>query len=132
MEPAKKRPRQFQACTYWFAVERRAGRGNTPLLQTPSIPPEARQYCVLIVCGTVLRVASSPSVNASSPTSVLGPSEMRSPARCMPCGRMVTGPRSAESMRPVEKIRSEEHTSELQSQFHLVCRLLLEKKKNKQ
>src|SRR5689334_24346820 len=27
------------------------------------------------------------------------------------------------------KRRSEEHTSELQSQFHLVCRLLLEKKK---
>src|SRR5689334_25286881 len=26
--------------------------------------------------------------------------------------------------------RSEEHTSELQSQFHLVCRLLLEKKKD--
>src|SRR6266568_9341947 len=26
--------------------------------------------------------------------------------------------------------RSEEHTSELQSQFHLVCRLLLAKKKN--
>src|SRR5689334_24178405 len=29
-------------------------------------------------------------------------------------------------------MRSEEHTSELQSQFHLVCRLLLEKKKNNQ
>src|SRR5689334_23533503 len=28
------------------------------------------------------------------------------------------------------RARSEEHTSELQSQFHLVCRLLLEKKKN--
>src|SRR5438309_3328500 len=28
-----------------------------------------------------------------------------------------------------EIVRSEEHTSELQSQFHLVCRLLLEKKK---
>src|SRR5689334_24518215 len=27
------------------------------------------------------------------------------------------------------RYRSEEHTSELQSQFHLVCRLLLEKKK---
>src|SRR5438309_8355703 len=27
-------------------------------------------------------------------------------------------------------LRSEEHTSELQSQFHLVCRLLLEKKKS--
>src|SRR6516164_5398300 len=32
-------------------------------------------------------------------------------------------------MRPRRnKDRSEEHTSELQSQFHLVCRLLLEKK----
>src|SRR5690348_17608595 len=32
----------------------------------------------------------------------------------------------------VVAIRSEEHTSELQSPVHLVCRLLLEKKKNKQ
>src|SRR5689334_23405253 len=32
---------------------------------------------------------------------------------------------------PRHRFRSEEHTSELQSQFHLVCRLLLEKKKNK-
>src|SRR5699024_12852005 len=31
-----------------------------------------------------------------------------------------------------KKIRSEEHTSELQSRFDLVCRLLLEKKKKKQ
>src|SRR2546422_11721299 len=29
-----------------------------------------------------------------------------------------------------EALRSEEHTSELQSRLHLVCRLLLEKKKN--
>src|SRR5258708_21294940 len=29
------------------------------------------------------------------------------------------------------RLRSEEHTSELQSPDHLVCRLLLEKKKNK-
>src|SRR5438552_13939333 len=33
--------------------------------------------------------------------------------------------------RPLAKRRSEEHTSELQSPDHLVCRLLLEKKKNK-
>src|SRR5690348_17418437 len=32
--------------------------------------------------------------------------------------------------RSFSKIRSEEHTSELQSPVHLVCRLLLEKKKN--
>src|SRR3989449_7626579 len=30
-----------------------------------------------------------------------------------------------------DRLRSEEHTSELQSRLHLVCRLLLEKKKNK-
>src|SRR2546422_3456123 len=29
------------------------------------------------------------------------------------------------------RVRSEEHTSELQSRLHLVCRLLLEKKKKK-
>src|SRR2546430_14721686 len=32
--------------------------------------------------------------------------------------------------KPVVAMRSEEHTSELQSQSNLVCRLLLEKKKN--
>src|SRR2546422_23638 len=32
---------------------------------------------------------------------------------------------------PTNSTRSEEHTSELQSRLHLVCRLLLEKKKNK-
>src|SRR2546422_8542434 len=31
-----------------------------------------------------------------------------------------------------DRERSEEHTSELQSRLHLVCRLLLEKKKNNQ
>src|SRR2546422_7597943 len=34
------------------------------------------------------------------------------------------------SMRAFSPSRSEEHTSELQSRLHLVCRLLLEKKKN--
>src|SRR2546429_7130597 len=32
----------------------------------------------------------------------------------------------------VGELRSEEHTSELQSRLHLVCRLLLEKKKKKE
>src|SRR5687768_17820199 len=37
---------------------------------------------------------------------------------CRNCGR-------------TQKTRSEEHTSELQSRLHLVCRLLLEKKNNR-
>src|SRR2546422_7260935 len=36
----------------------------------------------------------------------------------------------AQSM-PRAELRSEEHTSELQSRLHLVCRLLLEKKKKR-
>src|SRR5258708_24938243 len=40
-------------------------------------------------------------------------------------GLGVYGPTAA----PIETTRSEEHTSELQSPDHLVCRLLLEKKK---
>src|SRR5690625_6922384 len=38
--------------------------------------------------------------------------------------------KAAETARS-RRYRSEEHTSELQSRGHLVCRLLLEKKKNK-
>src|SRR2546430_13392895 len=44
--------------------------------------------------------------------------------------RLATRPRSTEARRqrrPAELQRSEEHTSELQSQSNLVCRLLLEK-----
>src|SRR2546430_9335294 len=58
------------------------------------------------------------------------------PAALAPC---VSGP-SADSICPTaadmaagsvtSATRSEEHTSELQSQSNLVCRLLLEKKKN--
>src|SRR5689334_24330399 len=48
---------------------------------------------------------------------------LRDPASRRRCtARATVSPRAA---------RSEEHTSELQSQFHLVCRLLLEKKKKK-
>src|SRR5205809_7950364 len=39
--------------------------------------------------------------------------------------------RDGDDMLIVRMQRSEEHTSELQSRLHLVCRLLLEKKKKK-
>src|SRR5689334_24689834 len=42
-----------------------------------------------------------------------------------------TGIAGAPPPGPPAEVRSEEHTSELQSQFHLVCRLLLEKKNRK-
>src|SRR2546429_3215287 len=38
---------------------------------------------------------------------------------------------TGKTFRDVREQRSEEHTSELQSRLHLVCRLLLEKKKER-
>src|SRR5216684_3410703 len=48
--------------------------------------------------------------------------------RCRPAGPGREGKRRATEA----ALRSEEHTSELQSRLHLVCRLLLEKKKKKE
>src|SRR5689334_24707326 len=45
-----------------------------------------------------------------------------------PSSRTVQAPQTPCSQPTWVPVRSEEHTSELQSQFHLVCRLLLEKK----
>src|SRR2546430_12367256 len=47
------------------------------------------------------------------------------------CGRRSCLPPACPiPIRPSRSVRSEEHTSELQSQSNLVCRLLLEKKNN--
>src|SRR2546422_2499320 len=49
--------------------------------------------------------------------------------RVAPERRPARSPRARGARR--RRARSEEHTSELQSRLHLVCRLLLEKKKTK-
>src|SRR5258708_20365989 len=54
------------------------------------------------------------------------PQEAITPRRCM-----VLGAGSGRTGDACTQHRSEEHTSELQSPDHLVCRLLLEKKKKK-
>src|SRR2546422_3016659 len=46
-------------------------------------------------------------------------------------GPALDGGGELQQLRFVRAVRSEEHTSELQSRLHLVCRLLLEKKKKK-
>src|SRR2546427_4859917 len=64
------------------------------------------------------------------------PRILRPCRRCQAAGGLQTDP-CRENRRPLSSLsylaglRSEEHTSELQSQSNLVCRLLLEKKKKK-
>src|SRR5205085_10830731 len=65
-------------------------------------------------------VVSRPRHDAARDAARLGRLERRSGKR-RPADAIALGPPAAE--------RSEEHTSELQSQSNLVCRLLLEKKK---
>src|SRR5258708_28199737 len=53
-------------------------------------------------------------------------------SRCQTARPRARSPESERNGRPLRTGRSEEHTSELQSPDHLVCRLLLEKKKTHQ
>src|SRR5690242_20854880 len=68
---------------------------------------------------TLFRSARAPARWGAAPA----PSRERRPRTAT----FATPPRAPRSVPP----RSEEHTSELQSHVNLVCRLLLEKKKNR-
>src|SRR2546422_4056316 len=59
------------------------------------------------------------------------PGAATSPLSCRCCSpsRICRVPSVEQSSTRITSLRSEEHTSELQSRLHLVCRLLLEKKK---
>src|SRR5256884_4792022 len=71
------------------------------------------QTCALPICGEVASVVPSAALPATPRTQE----------------KVRTKPANAEPFAFAD-FRSEEHTSELQSRLHLVCRLLLEKKKN--
>src|SRR5689334_24140254 len=77
---------------------------------------------------------SSGALEALSPGKGLDARDCPSPRALSPaCSVRDSVARSimlmGQTLRSCRRSRSEEHTSELQSQFHLVCRLLLEKKK---
>src|SRR2546430_7708510 len=67
---------------------------------------------------------------SGAPTPVFDPARYTSHCAATTAGSgRCTAPRNATSSHVAIAGRSEEHTSELQSQSNLVCRLLLEKKK---
>src|SRR6266436_3387273 len=81
-------------------------------------------------CGTMLPMSTNlpPTRTMSSPSTVAAaiPTTSTTTSAPRPSVRSFTRCTRASG---VGSSRSEEHTSELQSRLHLVCRLLLEKKK---
>src|SRR3712207_7771615 len=71
---------------------------------------------------------SNPVATASSPSAAPGRPE-RYRDNLEPSGKRSRDPAAAICATASSRCRSEEHTSELQSRQYLVCRLLLEKKK---
>src|SRR3712207_8012135 len=109
---------------------------DTPSGSTPSTVTAIclGRYCGRVCVASTCSTSLVPMPNASAPNAPCvevceSPQTTVSPGIVSPsCGPTTcTMPWSAS---PRECRRSEEHTSELQSRQYLVCRLLLEKKKN--
>src|SRR5256885_3712745 len=83
-----------------------------------------RDYKVTGVQTCALPISSAISRSTGFGTATAAAGSPPSPRRCQGCGAAFSSTSSSTSA------RSEEHTSELQSPCNLVCRLLLEKKKN--
>src|SRR5438876_1901096 len=90
------------------------------------------------MCAVASNMCARPAIVQARP--IRAPRGRRSRSRCDTVSDVVRCPLSVLRASLLEKrttkngerpCRSEEHTSELQSPVHLVCRLLLEKKKNK-
>src|SRR5439155_23626176 len=79
----------------------------------------------------ILRFRHSCSVSSPSLSNSRGVAIAWSYSVCVSRSRLSMMPRTRSILSLVHLVRSEEHTSELQSRGHLVCRLLLEKKKKK-
>src|SRR5438477_4889906 len=79
-------------------------------------PPRSTLFPYTTLFRSPRRFWFGPALSCGGWTSVFAPSP------CTACAEQSSIPRG---------IRSEEHTSELQSHVNLVCRLLLEKKKKK-
>src|SRR5688572_31066827 len=92
-----------------------------PNPHTPTLFP----YTTLFRSKILLRARDGPAQQPPDPEDRNGGEDRHEPP-----GRPHEDPRREVRHRPeASDLRSEEHTSELQSQSNLVCRLLLEKKK---
>src|SRR5205823_13774674 len=127
------------------------------MVRTRTTPPRKRRPAGCKTKSGNLRVAALSDIHGNLPAleAVLSEVERDRPDLIVSCGDVASGPMPAETIsllmslprarfvrgnadrgladafdrKPKGRMRSEEHTSELQSLAYLVCRLLLEKKK---
>src|SRR5687768_10332774 len=102
------------------------------LSHSPSVPPtSSAPVLFMIIRPPTSTLFPYTTLFRSQPLAAIGrnaqrggtPCGARGHERVIAVGRVERGPRAAQ-------LRSEEHTSELQSRLQLVCRLLLEKDKS--
>src|SRR5689334_23773819 len=114
--------RQVLMC-FFFRAEDGIRVGTVTGVQTCALP-------ISSLAGAFASSAWIRGVTASGDTTAQRAGSASNPVGI---GRRLTTPHMKPSLKFSDcaclVFRSEEHTSELQSQFHLVCRLLLEKKK---
>src|SRR5437870_10739758 len=85
----------------------------------------------LVILGTTPGLAQAPPGGSGASPAQPAPTSFLAPARATWESTRLLVLGLIEAMPEDKYDRSEEHTSELQSRGHLVCRLLLEKKKKK-
>src|SRR5260370_21404547 len=98
---------------------------------------EGCHYLICLTMGDILAVivpGRTVAIGKQSPLTIKDRLviEDRSPARILLLGSIHNAIIDMQGIHDTPQQRSEEHTSELQSHLNLVCRLLLEKKKNNQ
>src|SRR2546422_2910520 len=101
-----------------LALERHIGGGDEPHLHRDRLRASERLHLSHLQRTQQLRLGGERKIDDFIEEQRAAPGQLELPLLAL--------------MRPGERtllVRSEEHTSELQSRLHLVCRLLLEKKK---
>src|SRR2546422_1187737 len=111
--------RLFSGLFYVAAIRRKSPRSRLSVRNLPCAPENGKAWGV--GSGTI---RCDPNIRLHRQVPL--PTPPRSLA-CSPCP--TSWPPAPKWRCPSHSTRSEEHTSELQSRLHLVCRLLLEKKK---
>src|SRR5690606_9544793 len=131
-QPVRYSPPRPPAPPPWRRPGRRRPRRlcTTPRHRAAQHPPPASRWPAT---GAAPRTARPPGADSLASRGGSQSLDRARPRLQLPTRVQLSGPgqRSLGRGLPLPRVRSEEHTSELQSRENLVCRLLLEKKKDK-